>query len=88
MFRDVALLVDSGRGPRRVVLGAYLDAAAAETAELEANRWIKRLRSARVDDVPLRERFTHRGDSLWWFVELYLHKGRVLVALHGAILAL
>ena len=23
---------------------------------------------------PLRERFTYRGDSLWWFAELFLHK--------------
>ena len=26
----------------------------------------------------MRERFTYRGDSLWWFTELYLHKMRRL----------
>ena len=28
----------------------------------------------------MRERFTYRGDSLWWFTELYLHKMRRLDA--------
>ena len=40
--------------------------------------WIKSLRHARVDGVPLRRRFTFRGDSLWWFAELYLHKQQVV----------
>jgi hypothetical protein len=34
------------------------------------------LRLTPYDDVSMRERFTYRGDSLWWFTELYLHKMR------------
>ncbi|MBE3071849.1 MAG: hypothetical protein IMZ67_02640, partial [Acidobacteria bacterium] len=68
------LLIRGTQSAREVVLGTYLDARAAETAEREANQWIKSLRRALVDGVPLRDRFTHRGDSLWWFAELYLHK--------------
>lgn len=84
---DPTLLIDSGHGTRRVSLLAYLDAEAAETAELEANRWIKNVRHARVDGLALRDRFTYRGDSLWWFIELYLHKNRTMVAIHRALLA-
>jgi hypothetical protein len=60
-------------------LDRHLDAASAERAEVEANRWIKQLRTAEVDRQPLRDRFVCRGDSLWWFAELYLHKRRVIV---------
>lgn len=81
------LLIDSGHGERRVSLFDYLDAEAVETAEREANRWIKSLRHARVDGLALRDRLTYRGDSLWWFVELYLHKNRTVVAIHRALLA-
>ena len=38
--------------------------------------------------VPMRERFTYRGDSLWWFTELYLHKMRRLEDAIATILAL
>ena len=54
----------------------------------EANRWIKRLRLVRYGDRTMRERFTYRGDSLWWFTELYLHKMRRLERAVAAILAL
>jgi len=74
----------SGSGQRLVVCGLrakrdvnpadYVDARQAEAAERGGNRWIKSLRHARVDGVPLRDRFTWHGDSLWWFAELYLHK--------------
>ncbi len=40
--------------------------------------WIKRLRLVSYDGEPMRTRFTYRGDSLWWFTELYLHKMRQL----------
>lgn len=36
----------------------------------------------------MRERFTYRGDSLWWFTELYLHKMRRLERAVSTILAL
>ena len=69
-------------------LDGAIHPAAAERADAEANRWIKRLRLCRVDGVPLRERFTHRGDSLWWFCEIYLHRVRVVTRAHRAIAAL
>lgn len=85
---DAVLLVESGTGPRRVHLSEYLDAAASERAADDAYSWIKSLRHARVDGVPLRRRFTVRGDSLWWFAELYLHKQRVVVGVFRTIAAL
>ena len=36
----------------------------------------------------MRERFTYRGDSLWWFTELYLHKMRRLDTAVAVTLAL
>ncbi|MGE5833264.1 MAG: hypothetical protein ACM4AI_02170 [Acidobacteriota bacterium] len=54
----------------------------------EANDWIKRLRLVRYDGQTMRERFTYRGDSLWWFTELYLHKMRRLDRAVSTILAL
>src|SRR5918992_3969181 len=84
---DAVLLVESGTGPRRVHLSQYLDAAASETAAAEAYAWIKSLRHARVDGQPLRRRFTLRGDSLWWFAELYLHKQRAILGIFRTIAA-
>jgi hypothetical protein len=78
------------RGPwagREVDLADYLDPRQAETAELDGNRWIKSLRRASVDGVPLRDRFTWRGDSLWWFTELYLHKIPVATAILRTVAA-
>ena len=69
-------------------LDRHLDADAAERAESEANQWIKQLRHARVDGQTFRDRFTCRGDSLWWFAELYLHKQRVIVQAFRARYAL
>jgi hypothetical protein len=81
-------IVDSGGRRRAVPLDSYLDPASAEAAESGANRWIKQLRHARVDGTPLRERLTYRGDSLWWFVEIYLHKQRTIASAYRAIAAL
>ena len=36
----------------------------------------------------MRERFTYRDDSLWWFTEIYLHKMRRLERAVAIILAL
>ena len=72
------VVIRAGGASRPVDVWAYLSAPAAERAEDEANRWIKRLRHARVDGLPFRERFLFRGDSMWWFAELYLHKRRVI----------
>ena len=82
------LIVNTGDGERRVDLWSYLDAESVEGAEREANAWIKSLREVPVDGVPLRDRFLFRGDSLWWFAELYLHKRRIVVAILRTIHAL
>jgi UDP-N-acetylglucosamine 2-epimerase len=85
---NTTFIVNTGDGERRVDLWSYLDAEAAERAEREANAWIKSLREVPVDGVPLRDRFLFRGDSLWWFAELYLHKRRVVVAILRTLHAL
>ncbi len=85
---DDVIIVGDARGVRRVSLGAYLDAELAERAEREANAWVKSLRGLSVDGLPFRERFTHRGDSLWWFAELYLHKMQVANRVFRTLLAL
>lgn len=75
----ITLDVDSGAGPRRVDLRSYLDPQREERAHEEAYAWIKALRHLPVDGVPFRSRFTLRGDSLWWFAELYLHKEQAIL---------
>lgn len=88
MSVHATLRLESGTGPRTVRLADYLDPEALETAQREANRWIKALRLARVDDRSLRDRFTYRGDSLWWFAELYLHKRGVVPRIFETVFAL
>lgn len=83
----ITLDVDAGAGPRRVELRDYLDHARAERAQEEAYAWIKAVRHLRVDDVPFRARFTLRGDSLWWFAELYLHKEQAILNVFRTIAA-
>jgi hypothetical protein len=82
------LLVNTGTGARRVHLADYLDAEHEEAASEAAHVWIKQLRHARVDGVPLRRQFTVRGDSLWWFAELYLHKRQVILSIFRLLAAL
>ena len=75
MTVDAAIVVEGAGGVRKMVrLSDYLDAPAREASANKAIRWIKALRHARVDGMALRDRLRHRGDSLWWFVELYLHR--------------
>jgi len=85
---DDTIIVGDARGVRRVRLAGYLDAGLAERAEREANAWVKSLRGVRIEGLPFRERFTHRGDSLWWFAELYLHKMQVANHVFRTLLAL
>ena len=82
---DATLSIAAGGAGRQVQLADYLDADAEERAARQANEWIKSLRHARVDGVRFRERFTYRGDSLWWFAELYLHKEQTVLSLFRAI---
>lgn len=83
-----ALEIETASGRRAVDLDALLTTEAIERADVSANQWIKRLRQAQVDGASLRDRFTHRGDSLWWFAELYLHKTRVITRAFRAVAAL
>jgi len=85
---DAVFDIEHASGRRQVALAAYLDAASEERATVESMAWIKDLRSARVDGQRLRHRFTFRGDSLWWFAELYLHKEQLITALFRALTAL
>lgn len=77
-----------GTGPGALSVDALIAPEDAERAEADANRWIKSLRRARVDSATFRDRFTHRGDSLWWFAEIYLHKRRIVVRALRALYAL
>lgn len=72
----------------RTELADWLTADLRETARVEANAWIKRLRSVAYDGQTMRERFMYRGDSLWWFTELFLHKMRRLDTAVASALAL
>jgi hypothetical protein len=83
-----SLEVETASGRRAIDVDSLLDADAAERADVSANQWIKDLRHARVDGDALRDRFTHRGDSLWWFTEIYLHRMRVVTRAHRAVAAL
>src|SRR5258705_7890670 len=81
------LEIESGAGPRRVDLRDYLDPASAERAHEDAYAWIKAARHLRIDGVPFRARFTLRGDSLWWFAGLYLHKEQAILNVFRTIAA-
>ena len=81
------LVVQAPGGPRRLSVDDLLGAEDAERTEREANAWIKSIRNLRVDGVPFRDRFTLRGDSLWWFAELFLHKQRVIARVFRSIAA-
>jgi hypothetical protein len=67
---------------------ALVTAERREQAREQANRWIKSLRLVPYDGTTMRGRFTYRGDSLWWFTELYLHKMRRLDTAVAVVLAL
>lgn len=49
-----------------------------DRVHVDANAWIKRLRLVPYGEHTMRRRFSFRGDSLWWFTEIYLHKMRRL----------
>jgi len=85
---DDVLMIDGGTGTRTVLLADYLDAREEECAIASEHRWIKALRHLDVDGQPLRRRFTFRGDSLWWFTELYLHKQQVVLSIYRTMAAL
>lgn len=84
---DGTITIRTKSGARTVPLASYLDPAAEESAHRDAYTWIKALRHARVDGRGFRQRFTLRGDSLWWFTEIYLHKQRAPLDIYRAIAA-
>ena len=83
-----ALEIETASGRRAIDLDDLLGPEAVERADVAANQWIKHLRHAQVGGASLRDRFTHRGDSLWWFAEIYLHKMRVITRAFRAVAAL
>jgi hypothetical protein len=85
---DARLIVDTAAGPREVRLGDYLSLDEIEQADRHAIAWIKNVRHADLEGRPLRDALTYRGESLWWFVELYLHRMRVIETLHRAVTAI
>jgi hypothetical protein len=82
---DATLAITSPAGTRSVTLATYVDAAAEERAHEAEYEWIKGLRNLQVDGASFRDRFTARGDSLWWFSEVYLHKSRTMLDVHRAL---
>ena len=84
---DGTILIESASGAREVELSDYLTGADEEAAHDSEYDWIKKLRHARVGGDTFRERFTVRGDSLWWFSEVYLHKQQAILDIHRSIAA-
>jgi len=70
--------IGAGGARQTLDLTSLASADLQERVRAEANAWIKRLRLVPYEGTTMRERFTFRGDSLWWFTEIYLHKMRQL----------
>jgi hypothetical protein len=82
------LTIHTRRGRRLDVdAPSLLTADRRELVHEETYRWIKQLRLVRYGSRTMRERFEYRGDSLWWFTEIYLHKTRRLETAVAATLA-
>jgi hypothetical protein len=69
-------------------LWSYLTPELGEIVRAETTAWIKRLRHVSYDGRSMRERFTYRHDSLWWFTELFLYKTRRLETALATLVAL
>ena len=78
----------SRQGARTAIDVDLLRSETREQVRTETIDWIKRLRSVPFDGVTMRDRFTYRGDSLWWFTEIYLQKTRRLERAVETILVL
>jgi hypothetical protein len=85
---STVLELEGAGGRRQTALARLLGPEDEERAVVDAYRWIKDLRTADIDGVPLRRRFGVRGDSLWWFAELYLHKQQVILQVFRTLAAL
>lgn len=84
---EATLVLERGGTRKSVALADYLSPEAEERAHEDAYTWIKSLRHLTVDGQPFRQRFTAKGDSLWWFTEIYLHKERAVLDIFRAISA-
>ena len=69
-------------------LASFLTSEMREQARVDANAWIKSFRHAPYDGESMRQRFTYRDESLWWFTEIYLHKMRRLDEAASVLMAL
>jgi Capsule polysaccharide biosynthesis protein len=83
----MVLDIVAGTARQTVQLSDYLDAASEERAQEDSYTWIKSVRAARIEGTPFRSRFTFRGDSLWWFAEIYLHKEQAILNLMRTVAA-
>jgi hypothetical protein len=84
----VTIRFERGGRVDEVDLDSLVTGERAERAASDAIGWIKSLRHARIDGQTFRDRFTYRGDSLWWFAELFLHREGQVDRWHRAVLAL
>src|SRR5262245_10695480 len=83
------LTCTGGRGASSTSdLSTYLTPHVREIVRAETEAWIKRLRLVSYDGQSMRERFTYRQDSLWWFTEIHLSNTRRLETALATILAL
>ena len=82
------LAIERGGRVETIDLDEYGAGAIADAAAGRANDWIKALRRVDLGGRSLRDRFHYRGDSLWWFAELFLHKEGVIDGLFRAALTL
>lgn len=82
------IALERGRRIETLDLDDYGEGAIADEAAGRANAWIKGLRHVEIRGRALRDRFHYRGDSLWWFAELFLHKEGVIDALWRTALTL
>jgi hypothetical protein len=80
--------VSAGGATVNVEPSSLLTAEARDRVRRQANEWIKGLRLVPYGTQTMRERFTYRNDSLWWFTEVYLHRMRRMDAAVAATLAL
>lgn len=84
----VRLRFSTASGDLDLALEDGLDAEGEERAAHEEIRWIKSLRHASDGARTLRDAVTYRGDSMWWFIEIYLHKRARVRHLFRAALAM
>lgn len=84
----VRLRFSTASGDLVLALEDGLDGDGEERAAREEIRWIKSLRQVNDGARTLREAVTYRGDSMWWFIEIYLHKRARVRHLFRAALAM